>query len=571
MKLMRSMMTLAVPVLVAGCVSFTGEEWAQIKAWGFPVQAGPRAQAYAHHITAMIYERRDEQAKANLELQAAAKLDPEAVTPTLRLIRGYVRQQDYQNASSMCSRALLQRPKNANLWIVQGQIYQQLKRYDEAEAALKKAIEIDPDNAMGYSALVEHLESTNDLVATIDLYHRLIEMNPEAAGFYYQLGLNLARIKDTEGARAALSRAIKLSPNLIQARYMLGVMCLDGGDNQECVAQLQLYLRERPGDNAAQESLAGALTRLGRYPEALSCLTTILGSDQVKPQHFIETMYVSLLAGRPGDAERKTPPDGAPFFATLFTALARQAKGEPFLPLLESLDTIEGDLDRECNDDLNGLIYLFGKEETGKWLLEKWTALRKESNSRTLAIVHGRTLVSLERYTEAVDVLQPLIKGDSSDRWVHYYLSMCFEKLKRAEDTESNLTAFLKYSPDDPDGLNFLGYFYADQGIKLDKAEELIKKALAVTPESPFYLDSLGWVYYKRGKADEAIDHIQRAIYRMDSDDAVLRDHLGDAYLLKGDPVRAVTEWEHARRLDPKLEGVQKKIEEHKKAAPGKK
>ena len=72
-------------------------------------------------------------------------------------------------------------------------------------------------------------------------------------------------------------------------------------------------------------------------------------------------------------------------------------------------------------------------------------------------------------------------------------------------------------------------------------------------------------MYYRRGNADKAIEYIRRAIVAMDHDDAILRDHLGDAYLMKGDKKRAVSEWRRARRLDPKLDGVQEKIDKHLK------
>jgi len=36
--------------------------------------------------------------------------------------------------------------------------------------------------------------------------------------------------------------------------------------------------------------------------------------------------------------------------------------------------------------------------------------------------------------------------------------------------------------PDNPEALNFIGYSWADRGIKLDEAEAMIKKALSLKP-----------------------------------------------------------------------------------------
>ncbi len=554
--------------VLAGCVSMPTDEWAHVRQWGWPVQGGPQAKAISHYLASVVYERRGDQEKAIAELSEVARHDPDAVTPTLRLIRNHLRDQDYEQALAMCERAVRQAPDRPNLWVVLGEIYHHFKRYDDAADAFKKAIELNPENMLGYGALVELQESTNDLVAAIDVYQRLIELNPELPGLHYQLGINLARIKDVAAAREALNRALELNPNLLQARYTLGILCLEAGDNEESVAHLQHYLRWRMDDITAMEHLAGALTRLGRYDDAFNLFSAILAGDQVKPQHHIQTMYSLLRAERPDLAEKAAPPAGAPIFGTFFAALARQDKQEPYLTLIESLTDIEGDLDEECNEHLNAVLYLFGKDAAGDWLLERIGRIRAEYDSRILGIIQGRILMSLERHEDAVATLLPLVGVETHAQWVHYYLAICFEKLDRFEDTEAHLEQFLQHNPDDAEALNFLGYLYAEKGVKLDKAEALLQRALELSPENPYYLDSLGWVYYKQGRADEALDLIRRAIYGMDTDDAILRDHLGDVYLLKGDIPRAVAEWERARRLDPTLEGVQEKIERHKDQSP---
>lgn len=552
-------------VLFVGCASTGPNGWWHATPLREPGEPSAEGEALARYLAAVMYDRAGESALAVEQLKAAAELDPEAVTPTLRLVRAYLKKQDYDAALESTDRAIEQLPNQANLYVLRGEIYHQLKRYDDAVEAFQKAIELNPTNLIGYGALVELQENTNDLVAAIDVYRRLIEMTPNTAGLHYQLGLNLARIKDADGAIQALEKALELEPRLARARFILGSLYLERNDNEKSAAMLEEYLKKRPEDVKAMETLAGALARMGQYPAAKELFAKILASEHPTAQHSLEAAYLMLLSGAPAMAEKLVPPSGAPYFSTLMTALARQAAGAPYRPLLESLDTIEGELDEECNASLNDLLYLYGDQAAGGWLLEHLAKFRQEVPSKTLGILQGRTLMSLKRFEEAAAVFEGLLTQFPPDRWVHYYLGMCCEELDRFEDTEKNLKAYLLFDPENAEVINFLGYLYADKGVKLDEAEILLKKALQIEPENPFYLDSLGWVYYKQGRADEAIDHIQRAIYGMESDDAVLREHLGDAYLLKGDIDRAISEWERARRLDPKLEGVQEKIDQHRK------
>lgn len=535
--------------------------------WGRMAEDNPQARAYNHYLSSVLYDLRGQQDRALQEVEQIPALDPDALTPTLQLVRGYLRQRDFDKALAMAESAVRQQPERANLWIVQGEIYHQLKRYDDAVASFSKAIELNPNDLLGYGALVELQENTNDLVAAIDIYRRLTELSPDAAGLHYQLGINLARIKDEQGARSALIKALELDSNLVRARYLLGVMYLEAGMNSEAATQLTAYLQQRPSDLSAQEALAAAAARTGDHARASELYQAILNGGQGTPKHNLLAMYERLLAGRPAEAEALAPAEGAPYFATLLRAVARQQQSLPFQPLLEGLDATDGDLDEECSSYLNDLLYFFGEKDAGAWLLEKLDGFKGAGiQARSLDIIRGRTLMSLKQPQQAVDTFLPLLATAGADTpWIHYYLAVSYEELDNFEATEEHLTAYLAARPGEPDVLNFLGYLYAEHGVKLDEAETLIGQALTAEPDNPFFLDSLGWVYYQRGKAEEAIDHIQRAIYSMETDDAVLRNHLGDAYKLKGDHERAVAEWERARRLDPTLPGIQEKIDALKK------
>jgi tetratricopeptide (TPR) repeat protein len=114
--------------------------------------------------------------------------------------------------------------------------------------------------------------------------------------------------------------------------------------------------------------------------------------------------------------------------------------------------------------------------------------------------------------------------------------------------------------------LNYLGYTYAEQGIKLNEAEALIRRALAISPHDGFYIDSLGWVYYRRGEYDKAIEYLERAV-ALAPDDPTIAEHLGDAYRQAGrnsdalriyrDALSRATEPEQSERLRTKIDDLQ--------------
>ncbi|MCC6143607.1 MAG: tetratricopeptide repeat protein, partial [Candidatus Hydrogenedentes bacterium] len=529
-------------ILLTCIIGCAATEPMHLRHWEFgePAKVSPRGQAYAHYIAAIMLERQGQFKDAVDQMSQVPELDAEAVTPTLRLIKAYIYRQDYEMALQMCERAIKQSPDRANLYIVLGEIYHQLHRDEDAVKAFSKAIEINPDNVLGYGALAELEESTNDLIAAIDIYEQLIEMQPDSAGLHLQLGINKVRIGDTEGAVKSLSRALELNPDLIRARYLLGVILLEENKPQESVDQLGKYIEKRPDDIDAIEALSGAFARFDHWPEAFTLIARVLQSSQVRPEHHIDGMYVLLRAGKPEAAEKVVPPVGAPIFGTVLTAIARKERGEPYLPLIESLDQVEGNLGEEAEAFLNELLYLYGKEQAGNWLLDQFNVFRQEgAKSKVLEVLYARILVNQGKHEEAVGVFENVISQYGADAELHYSLAVAYDELENFEATEQHLKAYLETQPDDPDVLNFIGYLYAEHAVKLDEAEALLKKALELDPDNPFYMDSLGWVYYQQKKGPQAVELIQQAIIKMDTDDAVLRDHLGDAYLLNGEVDKA--------------------------------
>ncbi|MBX3178525.1 MAG: tetratricopeptide repeat protein [Candidatus Hydrogenedentes bacterium] len=548
---------------LCGCSATPAAGFETAPHWRQSEAPNEKARAIAHYLSAIIYAGQGKEAESIEEMARVPELDPGAVTPMEQLIRGYLREEKYDEALKVCEKAVAQRPDQAVLHIVLGQIYHQLGRLDDAMEAFNTAIRLEPDNVMGYGALVDLQESRNDLTAAVGVYERLIELSPESAGLYYQLALVLIRINDKEGAIEALRKTIELNPRLVRARYLLGVVHLEANQIEECIAQLRAYMQERPNDMDAVDNLAGAQARAGRFEQAIALFQRILSSNQVQPQHHIASMYLHLRAKRFDEVAALSPPEGAPYFEMLFRAIAQAERGE-FPELLEkSIESTEGDLDTECGVYLNNLIYLFGQQDTGQWIYDAVSKLAERANSRVLHIIRARTLMAMENHADAVPVLDHVLANFTPDKWVHYYLAICHEELDHFEETERHLKAYLEFSPDEPDILNFLAYLYAEEGVKLDQAIDLLNRALAADPENPYYLDSLGWAFYKQGRAEEAVDHIQRAIYGMDKDDAILRDHLGDAYLLRGDVEAALGEWRRALRLDPKMPGLQEKLDRH--------
>lgn len=531
-----------------------------------PLEISPRAKAFNHYLMGDIHRRNGRFEEAIHEFIQAYHYAPDEPFLAKQIVRGYLMTHDLESARGYAEALIEEYPEDPAAWFILGRIYRQQERYDEASDAFTKALSLTSFNVFIYDELLKAEEESNDLVSVVEIYTKLVELHPQSAILHERLGLSLARIGDNEKAKIYLQKALELDSTLDDARNILGLIHLELHENESAAAQLRRYLASSPDDTSAREHFAAALVRLGRYDEALEEFDALCEQEEAQPRHHLARMFLLMRTDNTATAGRVVPPNDAPIVGTLFRALARKMSDEPYLPLLESLDDVDGDIHMESQAYLQEILLLFGEHTTGDYLLEIMDDITETGfASLRFNILRARILMVQERYRAAERILTDTRDRFGPNKWVHYYLAVAYEEMGELYNTEKHLKACLEQDPNDPDVLNFLGYLYADNNFKLDKAEELIDRALEMSPENGFYLDSLGWVYYRQGKADLAIEYLRRSILRLETDDAVVRDHLGDAYLLQGEVGKALEEWKRAHRLDPELEGVAEKLERYRK------
>ncbi|MCH1428159.1 MAG: tetratricopeptide repeat protein [Alphaproteobacteria bacterium] len=131
---------------------------------------------------------------------------------------------------------------------------------------------------------------------------------------------------------------------------------------------------------------------------------------------------------------------------------------------------------------------------------------------------------------------------------IHRKLGMCYEQTDQPHKAEAAFTKALELNPNDSGALNYLGYWWADEGRNLEEAIELITRAVELHPDNGYYADSLGWIYFKIGEADKAVIWLEHAI-QLAPDDAVIHDHLGDVYWHLGRPLEARYKWQFAHEM----------------------
>jgi tetratricopeptide (TPR) repeat protein len=229
-------------------------------------------------------------------------------------------------------------------------------------------------------------------------------------------------------------------------------------------------------------------------------------------------------------------------------------------------------------DDANKLVDNLLKAQPDNWLtldMKGW--VQREAGQYDEAAKTYEDV--LDRITKDKDLSDDEKKDYGGE--IRYSLSNVYLELNKIDKVTEQLEALMKQEPDNPTYFNDLGYIWADHDMNLDKAEDLIRKAIdldkelrkkaKVKPEddkdNSAYLDSLAWVLYKKKKYQEALPPLLEAVKDKEGQHIEIFDHLGDLYTALGEKAKAVEAWKkgveaagESKREQQRKTEVEKKI-----------
>ncbi len=192
----------------------------------------------------------------------------------------------------------------------------------------------------------------------------------------------------------------------------------------------------------------------------------------------------------------------------------------------------------------------FVLEETGR-VEEAIALLREKIGKRSDYTRYYEALALIladgDRLDEAIDVLHEALKVDPDNISLRFSLGTYYGRLEKHDEAIAQMQKILEQDENNSEALNFIGYTWAELGVRLDDAEVLIKRALELDPDNGYITDSLGWVYYKKHDYERAVTTLERAVQLITSEPIIV-EHLGDAYLEIGEREKALDAYRRASR-----------------------
>lgn len=139
-----------------------------------------------------------------------------------------------------------------------GRALMAMERYDEAAAAFRALVEIDPEEPLAHMNLGTALAGAGRLEEAMLSYAAAERLDPRNALVYFNRGFALFKVGDRAAARADLERAIELDPRNTNALNLLGVVLLDQGEAARAASLWRRSIEIKPGQERIMELLKQA-------------------------------------------------------------------------------------------------------------------------------------------------------------------------------------------------------------------------------------------------------------------------------------------------------------------------
>lgn len=237
--------------------------------------------------------------EARREIDAALAIDPNsaAANHALALLDARVgnHQAALERLEALSESEDVSSDEAAGLWSDLGNMRLQADQIESAEAAYRRALDLDPNNARAWVNLSIALRRQDRLDDAAQACQRAIEQAPRSPLAWNALGNVYKQQELHSEAAEAYAKARRADPNAYEYAYNLGFAWLQLGrfDDAERIYRDALSLSPQRAD--AHQNLAWALQRQGKRQEAVESWRRALAID---PNRFelYESIATALYA-----------------------------------------------------------------------------------------------------------------------------------------------------------------------------------------------------------------------------------------------------------------------------------
>lgn len=488
-------------------------------------------------------------------LQAAFRSNPDDLGTGMAVAQIQLSGGHYAEAEKTISALLERAPDQRALNYTYAQVLTKLGRGDESRKYLERAVEVDPTFSPAILQLIDIYQRENEWQRAAEVLQPLINDDPMNLDLRRQQAFFFLRAGLADKARAAFKTLVESDPKDLRSQYYLAEALNDLEDYEEADKIYRTLLEKTPDDPELLASFG--LSQIGqkKYDEAARAFRSLLALPDVTEnlQVLAKTQLglIELQKGNYAAAIEQVKPvivfrdkPNAQAIGIALEADRKQKKYADAIALLQPL------VARFGSDPLVNARYIEMLVRSGDLNGARTAAAAAAKFGPKNATAAAEAYMQTEQYDSAIALLRETARNRPDDADVQFALGSAYERSGDKKHAEEVFLQLLDKHPDNAATLNYLGYMWADNGINLDRAADMLIRAVRQEPRNGAYVDSLGWVYFRQGKLDLAEKYLTDAAHLLPRD-ATVHEHLGDVFAKRGDLHRALDLYREALTLEP--------------------
>lgn len=519
-----------------------------------------RAEAMALYSEGLKFESNGDFEAALAIYEKVVTYDPSFVDLRIKIGFEYLRREETEKATEIFRKIVEENPDSASAYTALSLTKKMAGNNEEAIKYSLKAIEINPAIVAPYQYLYEIYFEQGKFAETLTLLDKASEQLPDNSFFWVRLGdmysntlTNDSSLKTPENYQkleAYYLKASELDPDNPEILRRIGDLYISQKQFTKARDVFNRYLALFPEAARVREKIAFCYAMEGDQKMAISILESILQRNPNRPEiHlFIGELKMDIMEY-----------DAALTHFDKSVELNQAAYESNPLPNSPHLQPI-------LTSYLQIALVNMQKRTPRNALHTLDKADVKFPENPRISYMRGLIYRDMKEYPQSIEEFKKTISRSKNQPDVinsNFYLDFgsSYEQAGDIEKAIEMLQKSISLDPENHLSLNYLGYMWADKGMKLNEAKKLINKALELDPDNAAYIDSLGWVYFRQENYKKALELIKKASENLKNKDDVVLDHLAQTYEKLGNYPEAIKAWEKALEISPHNERYQKSIE----------